>query len=523
MRKNLLELIRCPNCYQKVRTFVKLETETEIIEGILFCEICGIEYPVVEGVPFLTLINRSWRPILKELIVRRYIHQNYLSHFTEKTLSEVEEKQAQEHLAELQCMFEKALQTKLGMLDLSHLKICDVGAGECDTTLKIAAQGAYIIGVDPEFSHLKKAGYKITKNTYFDRVVADGHRLPFAEASFDITFCRATLHHTKNLQGVINEMARITRPKGKLLIISEPVRALGDSSYNYYRDSRDYQLGLNEEAPLYLKYWKALRKYVHNIEVDTGTTRLGDRVAKYLERISPRFLIFKQPQIISGLHQWKMFFLKGAINIYAVRNSKKCQPPPPLSKEDIICDNNIFADIFRRTNLMSNILNKNFLEDTEILARLQRKTLDTSRLTSKIDFGKKNLYMLNYGFYEPEKIYNQKARFTAQYASFWLKIEESKAAKHIVLSVFAPVKTSKFMFSSPYEIIEGEVIVNGTSIGKFNLDKYEWRVLKYPLDSLSEEVLEIRIITNQIWIPDETLHNGDKRVLGVALKKIEII
>ena len=45
----------------------------------------------------------------------------------------------------------------------------------------------------------------------FGRVQADGENLPFADATFDVTYCVATLHHALDLSKMVREMARVTR------------------------------------------------------------------------------------------------------------------------------------------------------------------------------------------------------------------------------------------------------------------------------------------------------------------------
>ncbi|MGH2934143.1 MAG: class I SAM-dependent methyltransferase, partial [Gaiellaceae bacterium] len=46
----------------------------------------------------------------------------------------------------------------------------------------------------------------------FGRVQADGEHLPFADATFDVVYCVATLHHALDLGQMVREMARVARP-----------------------------------------------------------------------------------------------------------------------------------------------------------------------------------------------------------------------------------------------------------------------------------------------------------------------
>src|SRR4029077_19392942 len=45
----------------------------------------------------------------------------------------------------------------------------------------------------------------------FGRVQADGENLPFADSTFDVTYCVATLHHALDLSKMVREMVRVTK------------------------------------------------------------------------------------------------------------------------------------------------------------------------------------------------------------------------------------------------------------------------------------------------------------------------
>jgi ubiquinone/menaquinone biosynthesis C-methylase UbiE len=53
---------------------------------------------------------------------------------------------------------------------------------------------------------------------------ADAERLPFADASFDLVFGHAVLHHIPNLERAFAEFARVLTPGGVLLFAGEPSR-----------------------------------------------------------------------------------------------------------------------------------------------------------------------------------------------------------------------------------------------------------------------------------------------------------
>lgn len=51
MRRNLMEILVCPDCKGKLDLQVSLERDDEIIEGSLACEVCDDAYPIEDTIP----------------------------------------------------------------------------------------------------------------------------------------------------------------------------------------------------------------------------------------------------------------------------------------------------------------------------------------------------------------------------------------------------------------------------------------------------------------------------------------
>jgi SAM-dependent methyltransferase len=81
----------------------------------------------------------------------------------------------------------------------------------------------------------------------FARVQADGEHLPFADASFDVTYCVATLHHALDLTQMVKEMARVTKPGGIVAGLNEGIRGVHRSSENP-EQAGEKELGINEHV-----------------------------------------------------------------------------------------------------------------------------------------------------------------------------------------------------------------------------------------------------------------------------------
>ena len=53
MRQQIIPLLCCPVCKGDLSLTVVREDETEILEGMLHCPACNVNYPIEEGIPDL--------------------------------------------------------------------------------------------------------------------------------------------------------------------------------------------------------------------------------------------------------------------------------------------------------------------------------------------------------------------------------------------------------------------------------------------------------------------------------------
>jgi SAM-dependent methyltransferase len=106
----------------------------------------------------------------------------------------------------------------------------------------------------------------------FGRVQADGENLPFDDATFDVTYCVATLHHALDLHRMVREMARVTKPHGVVAGLNEGTRGIGRSADNP-EQAGEKELGINEHVHTALAYLGAFMRsgiVVHRMERPDG-------------------------------------------------------------------------------------------------------------------------------------------------------------------------------------------------------------------------------------------------------------
>ena len=103
----------------------------------------------------------------------------------------------------------------------------DVGAGRGIASYALARDGFSVSALEPDPSMLVGAGAiraLAAEASLKIEVIEDfSERLPFNDASFDVVFARAVLHHTRDLGAACREFARVLKPGGLLLAVREHV------------------------------------------------------------------------------------------------------------------------------------------------------------------------------------------------------------------------------------------------------------------------------------------------------------
>ncbi|MEY6435394.1 demethylmenaquinone methyltransferase [Corynebacterium pseudotuberculosis] len=92
-------------------------------------------------------------------------------------------------------------------------RVLDLAAGTAVSTVELEKSGAWVVACD--FSQgMLAAG----KERDVPKVVGDGMQLPFADNSFDAVTISYGLRNVHDFQAALREMARVTKPGGRLTI-----------------------------------------------------------------------------------------------------------------------------------------------------------------------------------------------------------------------------------------------------------------------------------------------------------------
>ena len=112
-------------------------------------------------------------------------------------------------------------------------RVLDLAAGTGGSTAALAETGAHVIACD-----LSEGMIEVGRQRHpeLEFVQGDATDLPFEDASFDAVTISFGLRNVQNTEKALQEMARVTKPGGRLLIceFSRPTWPVFNAVYGFY-------------------------------------------------------------------------------------------------------------------------------------------------------------------------------------------------------------------------------------------------------------------------------------------------
>lgn len=121
----------------------------------------------------------------------------------------------------------------------------DAGCGTGSVAFALAPHVADVVGVDTRVDYLEAGRASAPANVRL--VEGDVMDLPFGYAEFDLVSCHRVLHHVRLPALAVSELARVTRPGGRVFIADQlgsvdPLVSLEMDRFERLRDSTHQRL-----------------------------------------------------------------------------------------------------------------------------------------------------------------------------------------------------------------------------------------------------------------------------------------
>lgn len=104
---------------------------------------------------------------------------------------------------------------KIGLEDFDGQVVLDIGCGDGGDVFSLEEKTKICVGIDIQPNAL----WFRSSSTKANFCVSDAEKIPFRNEVFDIVFEKDMLHHTPNPERALEEMKRVTKKGGKIIII----------------------------------------------------------------------------------------------------------------------------------------------------------------------------------------------------------------------------------------------------------------------------------------------------------------
>ena len=104
-------------------------------------------------------------------------------------------------------------------------RVLDAGCGEGRHCFGCLERGAEVVGLDLDFASMRDAAKRLARRaaelgSVGTMVQGDTFHLPFPDDHFDRVICSEVMEHVHDYTAAARELARVTRPGGRLAIIA---------------------------------------------------------------------------------------------------------------------------------------------------------------------------------------------------------------------------------------------------------------------------------------------------------------
>ncbi|HBZ86346.1 MAG: hypothetical protein A2509_10620 [Candidatus Edwardsbacteria bacterium RIFOXYD12_FULL_50_11] len=265
MRDSIINKLICPDCKASGLLLQNAKQgQLEITDAKLMCGSCRASYPVTRGI--IDFLPRPSETVSSEIAGWKKYHtpQRNPEQFKDQWLLKLPRLDASvsPDPESIEAWNQHADNFDLALKQLNLVgneEVLELGAGRCWASAAFARLGCKVTALDvvrDKYIGLESAEVYLTEKLFFERILADMERLPFADKSFDLVFSTATVHHSPDLDQLCAEAGRVLKPGGRFVAINDTVSGL----FDYGQDLEEIELGINEHAYPINRYKQAMKR-----------------------------------------------------------------------------------------------------------------------------------------------------------------------------------------------------------------------------------------------------------------------
>ena len=245
MQRNLLDILRCPNCHATLRLQAQhCAGESDIESGDLVCRDCGRIYPIVDGVPRL-LLPDGLNPMTRAGFAYQW---NKRQRGRAERKAVVYGYEIGKFMNWFVTVFTSGLQ---GRNEAAWLLDAGCGSGEKARELARHFPQHQIVAIDQSNSIARSAAENSdVANLHF--VQADVWHPPFPDHCFQFAMSIGVLHHTPDTLRAFRAIGNLVAPGGDFMTWLYPLPEEDGFWAGLYRQRDRHFFGLAHHLPHWL-------------------------------------------------------------------------------------------------------------------------------------------------------------------------------------------------------------------------------------------------------------------------------
>ncbi|HVF80716.1 MAG TPA: class I SAM-dependent methyltransferase, partial [Flavisolibacter sp.] len=120
---------------------------------------------------------------------------------------------------------------ELDKIDFKNKDLLEIGIGQAADSEQIVKRGANYYGIDLTETSIQriKDRFKLYNLPYKEVQIANAEKIPYQDNFFDIVYSHGVIHHSPNIEKIVDEIHRVLKPGGQAVIM-----LYHKSSFNYH-------------------------------------------------------------------------------------------------------------------------------------------------------------------------------------------------------------------------------------------------------------------------------------------------
>jgi len=316
MKHTFLQYICCPLCGGALESREDEIHDELIVEGVLRCAHCAVEYAVHKGMPNLIAQNGWGQSKEPEM-------QGWVNLWAKKGMygpdNYMQDSLKLPYIGGIWQDTARWFDIVLDDLKLTGKEtILDLGAGQGWASRYFAERGCTAIAmdvVDDERLGLGRS-WAIMEHAgvYFEPILGDGENMPFYPGTFDLVFLSSSLHHFAKIERVLQEIYRVLKPGGRIIAAPEPSIAFSLPERAAIHDIDEVREGITERRLKVGQFrWAFWRTGFRGIQIDTFETYRAAPMQLYSWIMAARHNHLRSPALRPSLKPVTWLVYKAAL------------------------------------------------------------------------------------------------------------------------------------------------------------------------------------------------------------------